>query len=303
MTAPPVHRRGPRPLTLRRRFRYALETLAAYLVYGFFRVLPVAVASNTGGWILSRIGPHMGISRTARRNLMRAFPDKGEQEREEILRGMWDNLGRVIAEYPHLRKITAERVEVEGGERFSLVCSGGGGIFFGGHIANWEIGGLTARPYGVRINLVYRKPNNPWVDSLLLHARGGAEIGHVTKSDKGAREMFTRLRAGESLGILMDQKLTEGVAVPFFGYPALTATAAAQFALKFNCPLIPTVAERLPGARFRFRVGPPIDLAPTGDRDADILRILTQINAQLEEWIRARPAEWLWLHKRWPDID
>lgn len=300
---PPVRRRGPRPLTAGRRFRYVLETLAAYLVYGFFRVLPVETASNTGGWILSRIGPRMGASRTARRNLARAFPDKSEREREVILCGMWDNLGRVVAEYPHLRKIAAERVEIEGGERFDLVRGGSGGIFCGGHIGNWEVGGLVARGRDIKVNVVYRKPNNPWIDSLLRHARGGDDIGHLTKSDKGAREMFTRLRAGETLGILMDQKLTEGIPVPFFGHPALTATAAAQFALKFGCPLIPIVIRRLPAARFCVHLAAPIDIEPSGDRDADILRILTQINAQMEEWIRVRPAEWLWLHKRWPDID
>lgn len=292
-----------RGLKARRTVRYALETLAVYIIYGFFRLLPVAVASNTGGWLLSRIGPRMGVSRTALRNLARALPEKTPQEHAEIIRGMWDNLGRVIAEYPHLRHIAAERVEIVGAERFDLMRSPAGGIFVGGHIGNWEVGSLVAQQHGINVNAVYRKPNNPWVDSLLRHARGGNDIGHIIKGDKGAREMFTRLRAGETLGILMDQKLTEGVAVPFFGHPALTATAAAQFALKFGCPLLPIVIERLPGVRFRVHIAPPLDITATADRDADIMRILTQINAQLEDWIRARPSDWLWLHKRWPDVN
>jgi KDO2-lipid IV(A) lauroyltransferase len=299
----PQRRRGPRPLTPARRVRYVIETLAAYLVYGFFSLLPLTAASNTGGWLLSRIGPRMGASRTALRNLARALPEKTPEEHAKIIKGMWDNLGRVIAEYPHLRQIVAERVEIVGAERFDLVRGGAGGIFVGGHIGNWEVGSLVAQQQGIKVNAVYRKPNNPWVDSLLRHARGGDDIGHITKSDKGAREMFTRLRAGETLGILMDQKLTEGVPVPFFGHPAQTATAAAQFALKFGCPLLPIVIERLPGVRFRVHIAAPLDLTTTADRDADILRILTQINAQLEDWIRARPADWLWLHKRWADID
>lgn len=302
MTAP-APKRGPRPLNASRRIRYVFETLAAYILYGFFRILPLDAASATGGWILLHLGPRMGASRTALRNLELAFPEKTETERTEIMRGMWDNLGRVIAEYPHLRQIARERVEIVGAENFDLLRGERGGIFFGGHIANWEIGALAGRARGLKINVVYRKPNNPWVDSLLRHARGGENMGHITKSDKGAREMFTRLRAGETLGILMDQKLSEGVLVPFFGRPALTATAAAQFMLKFGCPLVPSVVERLDGARFRIHLLPPLEIDPTGDRDADILLVLNQVNAVLETRIRARPAQWLWLHKRWADAD
>lgn len=296
-------KRGPRPLSLSRRVRYAFETLAVYIIYGFFRILPLDVASDTGGWILSRLGPRMGASRTALRNLELAFPEKTETERAEIMRGMWNNLGRVIAEYPHLRQIGQERVEFAGVENFDLLRGERGGIFFGGHIANWEVGALAGRAQGLKINVVYRKPNNPWIDSLLRHARGGENMGHITKSDKGAREMFMRLRAGETLGILMDQKLSEGVPVPFFGRPALTATAAAQFMLKFECPLVPIVVERLGGARFRIHLFPPLAIEPTGDRDADVLLILNQVNTFLENCIRARPSQWLWLHKRWVDGD
>lgn len=285
-----------------RHIRYGLETLAAYLAYGFFSLLPVVWASNVGGWLLSRIGPSMGVSRVALKNLSRALPEKSVKEHAGILREMWDNLGRVIAEYPHLRRITATRVEIVGLENLNRARGPAGGIFIGGHIGNWEVGSLVAQRQGIKINVVYRKPNNPWIDGLLRHARGGDNIGHVAKGDKGAREMFTRLRAGETLGILMDQKLTEGIAVPFFGLPALTATAAAQFALKFGCPLLPIRIERLPGVRFRVNIMPPLDISATGDRDADVLRILTQINRQLEDWIRACPSDWLWLHKRWADV-
>lgn len=293
----PRRKRGPRPLDWKRRLRYALETPLAYLVYGIFALLPVAAASAVGGFVLSRIGPRMGASRTAHANLQLAFPEKTEAERKDIVRGMWDNLGRVIAEYPHLRDME-DRLEIEGIEHFNVIKEKGG-IFFGGHIANWEIYGLMAVRRGLRLSLLYRKPNNPWVDNLLRHARGGDSLGHITKSDKGAREIFTLLRRGESVAILMDQKLTEGIPMPFFGHDALTATALAQFALKFNCPVVPAVAQRLPGARFRITFFPPLDIAPTDDRDADIRRILTEVNRYLETWIRARPAEWLWLHKRW----
>lgn len=301
VSKPPQRKRGPRPMDWKRRLRYALETPVAYLVYGFFAVLPVAAASAAGGFILSSIGPRMGASRTARMNILQAFPEKSEEERENILRGMWDNLGRVIAEYPHLHRMES-RIEVEGLENLELIKEKGG-IFFSGHISNWEIHGLMAQRRGLRTHLLYRKPNNPWVDGLLRHARGGDLVGHITKSDKGAREIFTLLRRGQAVAIMMDQKLTEGIPMPFFGRDALTASALAQFALKFGCPVVPIVAQRLPGARFRIVISPPLVITSTGARDADIRHILSDVNRQLEEWIRARPAEWLWLHKRWAGIE
>lgn len=297
----PTHKRLRQPMVLTpgKRVRYFFETAAAYLFFGFFRILPVAWASATGGFLLSVIGPRMGISNVARRNLAQAFPEKTEAEREVIVRGMWDNLGRVIAEYPHLRSM-ASRIELEGTEYFDLARKEGG-IFFSGHIANWEIYGPMALKHDVRLNLLYRKPNNPWVDGLLRYARGGDTVGHVAKSERGAREMLSLLKQKSALAILMDQKLTGGVSVPFFGRDAQTASALALFALKFDCPIIPGVAERLPGARFRVRLYPPLTITKTGDQEADVRRILLEVNGWLEQWIRARPAEWLWLHKRWPN--
>lgn len=302
----PRRRLLPRPPSRKQRLKYAFETVLAFVFYGLFRIMPVAVASAMGGFIMSRIGPRMGASRTARRNLVRAFPEKSDAEREDIVRGMWDNLGRVVAEYPHLRGI-ASRIEIENEEIFDLLrprVSGGDrrpAIFFGGHLGNWEVGSIFASLRGIKIHVVYRKPNNPGVERLLRYARGGHAVGHIAKGVQGAREMLNVLRAGDALGILMDQKLTEGIPVPFFGHPAMTATAIAQFAFKFKCPVIPIQVQRLPGARFRLRLHPPMAIPQSGDRDADTLQMLTDINGYLETWIRARPAEWLWLHRRWPE--
>ncbi len=295
----------PRPPSRKARLKYAFETMLAFIFYGLFRMMPVAAASATGGFIMSRIGPRMGASRTARRNLARAFPEKTAAEREDIVRGMWDNLGRVVAEYPHLRGI-ASRIEVENKEIFDLLRRQAAddkrpAIFFSGHLANWEVSGIFASMQGVKIHLVYRKPNNLGVERLLRHARGGHNVGHIAKGVQGAREMFNVLRKGDALGILMDQKLTEGIPVPFFGHPAMTATAIAQFAFKFNCPVIPAQVQRLPGARFRLRLYPPMTIPRTGNRNADTLEMLTEINRYLEQWIRERPTEWLWLHRRWPE--
>lgn len=100
---------------------------------------------------------------------------------------------------------------------------------------------------------------------------------------------------------MVDQKLNNGIAVPFFGRDAMTAPALAQFALKYDCPVIPVRVERLSDANFRMTFYPALTIIPTEDREADVLRIMTEVNAIMEGWIRERPAQWLWLHKRWPN--
>jgi KDO2-lipid IV(A) lauroyltransferase len=101
--------------------------------------------------------------------------------------------------------------------------------------------------------------------------------------------------------LLVDQKMNDGLAVPFFGHPAMTAPAAAQLALRFRCPVVAVHIERLGGAHFRLSLLPPLPLPDSGDRNADIRSLMADINGMLESWIRKRPEQWLWAHRRWPD--
>lgn len=286
-------------MTFMRRVRYAFETVAAYLIYGFFWLLPVSAASDLGGFLMRHIGPRMGITRVARKNLELAFPEKPAAQLQLIIIGMWDNLGRVIAEYPHLRKIWS-RVELVGAEHLVVAReSGKPAIFFGGHLANWEVNVLAAKMNGLDIHLVYRKPNNPGVDGLLRHARNAGAVGHIRKGPQGARDILSVIRDNGAVGMLVDQRLKEGVAAPFFGREAMTATVMAPFVFKYGCPLYPSRSERLGGARFRVTIYPPLKVPDTGDRNADTLKLMTDVNKLLESWIRERPEQWLWIHKRW----
>jgi KDO2-lipid IV(A) lauroyltransferase len=277
------------------RARYACETLAAYAAYGFFKCLPPETASDLGGWLMRGAGPRMGISRVALRNLSLAFPEKSEAERNEILLGMWDNLGRVIGEYPHLGYIR-DTLEIRGWEEGDKALPA---IFFGGHIANWEVCALGARKAGFPLALVYRKPNNAGVDGLIRRARSAGTARHIPKGPDGARAIVAALKNGVSIGMLTDQKLGEGPDIPFFGRPAPTADAPAILALKFGCPLYPVRVERLGPARFRMTVHPALEVKDTGNKEADAARALTEMNALLESWIREEPAHWLWTHRRW----
>jgi len=127
---------------------------------------------------------------------------------------------------------------------------------------------------------------------------GGAEMPLFPKGSRGARLALRHLAEGEALGLLVDQKLNEGLELPFLGQPARTTSAPAEFALRFRCPVIPAHAERIGPCRFRVVLEPPLPLPQSGDRAADVRALTMALNARIEAWIRARPQEWLWLHRR-----
>lgn len=288
----------------RRHVAHGGEAAGLVAVMAVFACLPVGWASAIGGFLGRSIGPHLRASRVARRNLLRAFPGNSESENERILRAMWDNLGRAVAETPHLRRICAEGsggVEVVNGEAIAaLLATGRPSLLFGGHFANWEVGPTTIhRLMGSALLSVYRAANNPWVD--WLQRRGLRTRQAVAKGPHGGRELIRHLRRGGHVAMLVDQKLNDGIAVPFFGRDAMTAPAIARLAQQFDCPIVPVRVERVGGARFRFTVEPSFAVADSGNAAADVRMAMARVNAVIEHWVRARPEQWLWLHRRWPD--
>lgn len=298
--------RGARDRRLRE-LAYPLEALGAMLVFGFFRLLPVDAASALGGWLGRKIGPGLGITRRAARSLRRALPELDEAGVTEAIAEMWDNIGRVLAEYPHLDEITRDagrggRVEITGEEHIAaLRDSGGPCLLFSGHFANWEVFGLSSAAIGMECAQVYRAANNPMVDRLILRMRRLPPEAMLPKGSAGARKALAVLRQGGRVGMLTDQKMNDGIPVPFFGRDAMTAPAVAQLGLRFDCPVIPVRLERLDGCRFRVSLYPPLPQPATGDRHHDTAVMMAEINGMFETWIRERPGQWLWLHRRWPD--
>lgn len=289
----------------RPRFAHRLEALAAALCFGIFGLLPIDWASAIGGALARTIGPRLGISKRARLNLRRALPALTDAEIARITTRMWDNLGRVAAEYPHLQKIRIfdphGRVETHGLEHIDqAVAAGRRMIIFSGHIANWEIGMLAAVQYGISVAQIYRAANNPLVDRMITRFRGGGGK-LIPKGAVAARRAIAVLRAGHHLTMLADQKMNDGIPVPFFGRVAMTSSALASLALRFDCDVLPARVERLGGARFRLTVFPRLPLPRTGDHHADVAALMAEVNRTLEQWIRDRPEAWFWVHRRWPD--
>ena len=234
-------------MSVSRRARYYLEYLLVRAAFAVFRALPLDRASALGGWIGRKLGPRLKITDRARANLSRALPELSEDARAKIVGDMWEHLGRVFAEYPHLGDFQLydgdDRVEVVGAEYVDQLREDGiGGIFVSGHIGNWEITSLGAIQRGMPLVQIYRAANNPWVDRLLERCRAPIGGRNYPKSRRGARNIVEALNSGEHLAMLVDQKYNEGIPVPFFGRDAMTAPAW-HFATTATCSHSHTVIE------------------------------------------------------------
>lgn len=291
-----------RPPTALHRVEYLLATA----MMACLRPLGVERASALGGAVLGAIGPLVRpVSKRGEANLRMIYPHWDESAVRRTVRGVWSNLGRTTAEFAHFQAFDVAgrdaRIEVVGGEILSqLRASGTPVIFVSGHFANWEVLPIALRRLNVPFALVYRPANNPLIDALIIRMRAEATTRHqIPKGPRGARALVETLRAGRSIALLVDQKLTDGVAAPFMGRIAPTGPAPARLSIKFGVPIVYASIERQPRARFRVTVRPPIWARDTGDLDADILDVTARINAEIERDVRARPEQWLWLHRRW----
>ncbi len=284
---------------------YAAEYVPFLGIMGLFRILGLKNASNLGGWLARKIGPKIPVTRRARRAMTASFPDMAEADRERYIVAMWDNLGRYFAEYAHLDKFWAlkdgARIELAGEENArAAMRKGKGGLFVSGHCGNWELMPRCIADIGEKGTLVYRPPNNPWVDAWISKQRRIGLPTIAAKGADGARAIVRTLKENAFLAMLVDQKMNEGISVPLFGRPAMTPTGAPSLSLRHRAPIVPAWCERLPDQHFKITVYPEIPFPNTGDRDKDIYEIALALNQFIEARVRENPANWLWLHSRWP---
>ena len=286
------------------RIRYLAEAAILGLVYGLFWLLPLDVAS----WIGSLIGRYGArfhkTSQIADKNLIRVMPKLSEAERKQLISDMWDNWGRTAAEYPHVgRSKMRMRIEIQDNGRCfdEIKASDKGAIIVGAHVANLELAPVSCAASGVPPVLIYRKSNNPYTDKIICHTRLKFAKAMFAKGKQGAAQLVRALRKGEVAGILVDQKMNNGISIPFFGEAAMTAPAVATLALRYDLPIYAATVVRKDGANFTFKIE-RLTYEKTDDNKQDINRIMTDINARLEAWIREHPEQWFWMHNRWPKV-
>lgn len=276
----------------------AFETIFVLGLLRFFALLPMDVASALGARLMSAIGQRTSRHKLAIKNISLAFPELSHAEHQQIARGMWQHLGRLFAELPFLdgTKLTSRIVYTTGSEHISVKPQV---IYVSGHVGQWELLNYLAYSQDRKLASVYRHINNVRLDEQLRKWREKYTNQLIRKKGESAIGMVRALTSGMSLSMLVDQRLTSGELLPFFGMPARTNIAAARLALKMQLPIIPAFVMRIKGVNFKAEILPAIEFTQSGDELEDAKNLTLAFNALLEERIRAHPEQYLWVHDRW----
>jgi KDO2-lipid IV(A) lauroyltransferase len=287
------------------RARWRMEAGLLYLFWQVCARLQPHAASAFGQGLLRSLGPYLGKNPHIRRNLRLAFPDLTEAERGELVAEIWGSTGAVLAEYPHFKAICHDDFagHFEYVEHYNLDDYRAGrkhGLFVSAHVGNWELTAAAGVRQGIPVTVIYAPSKNPFIDRMLRRQREALGCGLVSL-EEGARPLMRELAEGRSVGLVVDTRDDDGVPVAFFGLDKLTTLAPARLALRFRCELIPARVERLGPARFRLTVHEPIrpDPALASDKDQAI-QMMAELNRLFEQWIRARPEQWLCMKRAWP---
>jgi KDO2-lipid IV(A) lauroyltransferase len=292
----------------------AVGTLAVLLLK-LVRLIDPDRMANFGGWLLRMIGPRLRENDIARQQLTAAFPEKSAAEIDTILRGVWDNLGRVGAEFAQLDRLwdydaahpeRPSRVEFrpEDTERFDrLAHDGKPALIFAAHLANWELPAICAATHGLDSAVLYRRPNIAAVDRWLRQTRSASMGSLIATGLNAPMQIAEALKRGAHVGMLVDQYFVRGVEVTFFGQRTMANPLLARLAQHFDCPIHGVRIVRLPDNRFRVELTDEIKPARDADGKIDIAATTQIIMSVVEGWIREHPEQWLWLHRRWRPED
>jgi Kdo2-lipid IVA lauroyltransferase/acyltransferase len=292
---------------LRRRAKRTGDAIIGALAVGLLRALrrtnPDRMA-NFAGWLMRSIGPLFRENRIARAQLTAAFPEK-------LLRGVWDNLGRMGAEFAHLDRLwdfdpenPTRRGRIELAEpdieRFrKILYDDKPALLFAAHLGNWELPAICAATYKLDSAVLYRRPNIKRLNEWITETRA-ANMGELISAGLDApMKLSQALERGAHVGMLVDQYYVRGVEVTFFGRRTNANPLMARLARHFNCPIHGARMIRLPDNRFRAELTEEIEPARDAQGEIDIAGTMQVIMNVIEGWVREHPEQWLWLHRRW----
>jgi len=292
-----------------KRQRYRVDAGVLFGLSALLRRLDIDRATAVGAWF----GRHL-LAPLGRRNrgtietLRTAYPELDDSQVRATLTASYENIGRIIAEIALLDRFAApaawQRFTVVGLEHLEAARAIGKGMIIAtGHFSNWEMIGMALHHLGVPFSAVTRPPNNPWVADWIEGKR--ASMGthrQIPKGSEGTRQLFSALRGGEPVVMLIDQHLAQGIPAPLFGTDAMTTHAPATFAQKLDIPVLPMSLRRLEGSHFEVVFYPALRYPRSGNDARDVLAMTTELNRFVEAEVRARPQHWLWMHRRWKPV-
>lgn len=287
------------------RFGYFLEYVAVLVLFGLLNALP----DRTGAALGRALGRLLGAvvrsrTRIARSNMRAAFPGTSEETIASWLREMWSNLGQSTWEFTRAAGLSSEDflklVQLDGREHLAAArAQGRGVILVSAHFTNWEVNSQAmAIAVGEGLAAIARRLKNPYVNDFVTRRRSSLNT-RIFMHKNAVRESIKWLKAGNVVGILVDQRITAGgVQIPFFGRPAHTTILPALLALRLGAPVLPVHTERRDG-RLRAVIGPALDFSRYQSNPADVVKATADINRVVESWVRETPPHWLWIHDRW----
>ena len=284
-----------------KKIKYFLQFILIIIFFFIFKVLGIKLASNLSGKTFQMIGPLFRSKRLIYSNIKKALPNIKQNELNEIYTSMWNNYGRVFAEYMFIKKFRQDRLSsnivIEGGEILENIKRNKQRVvFISGHFSNFELMAMQIEKMGIKVAAIYRPLNNIFLNRIMEKIRKNYICKfQIKKGIGGTKELVRLIKDGFSTALMIDQRVSEGIQSNFFGKKAFTTTIPAQLVKKYKIPVVPIFIERFDNIKFKMTVEKPIYF----QENKSIEEITNELNKLLEDMILKKPNYWIWSHNRW----
>ena len=281
--------------------KYFFEFLFSIFFFLFFKIIGPKLSSKISGKIFEIIGPFFRSKKVIYNNIKRALPDIDQNNLKNIENSMWNNYGRIFAEYIFLKDFRygklASNVQIEGQEILNDIKENNKQvIFISGHLSNFELMAMFIEKSGINLSAIYRPLNNIFLNGIMENIRKKYICkNQIKKGLAGLKKLIKLKKKNYSTALMIDQRVSEGILSPLFNEKALTTTIPAQLVKKFNIPVVPVYIERINGLKFKITVKQPLSFP----QDTNQQQITDNLNQILEKFILSKPENWIWSHNRW----
>ena len=284
-----------------KKIKYFFEFIIISFLFLTYKVLGLKMSSFLSGKLFEFLGPLFRSKKIIKLNILRAIPRINLQELNNIKKGMWNNYGRTLAEYMFLKGFRnnnlISNINLEGEEILKQIkYEKKPVIFVSGHFSNFELMAMQIEKSGINLAAIYRPLNNIFLNVLMERIRKKYICkNQIKKGTGGVRELLKLFKKGNSIALMIDQRVSEGIKSKFFNENAFTTTIPAQFIKKFNCKVVPIYIERRNEIDFDIKIEKPMEFSKDVSRE----KITRDLNIWLEKMILKNPGEWIWSHNRW----
>lgn len=281
--------------------KYFVQFLLTILFFIIFKILGPSISSNFSGKIFEFLGPLFRSQKIIETNIKRAIPNIDSKDLNKISSQMWNNYGRVFAEFMFIKEFRSGKlsnnIQTEGIEVLDEIkLSNKQAIFISGHLSNFELMAMYLEKYGINLSAIYRPLNNVFLNGIMERLRTKYICKYqVKKGIGGLKKLIALKKQNVSTALMIDQRVSEGILIDFFNQKALTTTIPAQLVKKFNIPIIPVYIERIKDVNFKITIHKPIYFS----QNLSIENITGELNQILEKMILKKPGNWIWSHNRW----